>query len=92
MARFAVVEQPPATLPLPPAVTMLREVAGRLQAQLRGTFIFFLPRRGAVRRRAGMPRTARAAFGGPRYLVLNCGNAAMLGHKCFSRTATTPLL
>src|SRR5215469_1990124 len=30
MARFAVVEQPQATLPLPPAMTMLHEVAGRL--------------------------------------------------------------
>jgi transposase len=37
MARFAVVEQPPATLPLPPVMTMLREVAGRLQAQVKQT-------------------------------------------------------
>src|SRR5262249_6603116 len=37
MARFAVVEQPHATLPLPPAMTLLREVAGRLQAQVKQT-------------------------------------------------------
>jgi len=37
MARFAVVEQPQATLPLPPAMMMLREVAGRLQAQVKQT-------------------------------------------------------
>jgi transposase len=37
MARFAVVEQPQATLPLPPAMTMLREVASRLQAQVKQT-------------------------------------------------------
>ncbi|HKA52518.1 MAG TPA: transposase [Candidatus Binatia bacterium] len=37
MARFAVVEQPHATLPLPPALVMLREVAGRLQAQVKQT-------------------------------------------------------
>jgi transposase len=37
MARFAVVEQPQATLPLPPAMMLLREVAGRLQAQVKQT-------------------------------------------------------
>jgi len=37
MARFAVVEQPQATLPLPPALALLREVAGRLQAQVKQT-------------------------------------------------------
>ena len=37
MARFAVVEQPQATPPLPPAMAMLREVAGRLQAQVKQT-------------------------------------------------------
>jgi len=37
MARFAVVEQPHATLPLPPALALLREVAGRLQAQVKQT-------------------------------------------------------
>src|SRR5438876_1524466 len=35
MARFAVVEQPKATLPLPPAMILLREVAGRLQARVK---------------------------------------------------------
>jgi transposase len=35
MARFAVVEEPPATAPLPPHMFMLREVAGRLQAQVK---------------------------------------------------------
>jgi transposase len=37
MARFAVIEQPPATLPFPPAMALLREVAGRLQAQVKQT-------------------------------------------------------
>jgi transposase len=37
MARFAVVEQPPGTLPLPPAMLLLREVASRLQAQVKQT-------------------------------------------------------
>src|SRR5262245_29223752 len=37
MARFAVVEQPQATRRLPPAMTMLREIAGRLQAQVKQT-------------------------------------------------------
>jgi transposase len=37
MARFAVVEQPPATLPPPPQMLLLREVAGRLQAQVKQT-------------------------------------------------------
>jgi transposase len=35
MARFAVVEQPGATRALPPAMVMLREIAGRLQAQVK---------------------------------------------------------
>jgi transposase len=35
MARFAVVELPGATAPLSPALTMLREVAGRLQAKVK---------------------------------------------------------
>jgi transposase len=35
MARFAVVEQPPATPATPPALALLREVAGRLQARVR---------------------------------------------------------
>jgi transposase len=35
MARFAVVETPQATAPVPPALTMLREVAGRLQAKVK---------------------------------------------------------
>jgi transposase len=35
MARFAVVELPPATPPLPPDMAVLREVAGRLQAQVK---------------------------------------------------------
>jgi transposase len=35
MARFAVVELPGATAPITPAMTMLREVAGRLQAKVR---------------------------------------------------------
>src|SRR5262249_47302391 len=37
MARFAVVESPAATLPLPPQMVLLREVAGRLQAQVKQT-------------------------------------------------------
>src|SRR5208283_4268881 len=37
MARFAVVEVPAATPPLPPTLVLLREVAGRLQAQVRQT-------------------------------------------------------
>jgi transposase len=37
MARFAVVELPTATLPLPPQLVLLREVAGRLQAQVKQT-------------------------------------------------------
>jgi transposase len=37
MARFAVVELPKATLPLPPQLVLLREVAGRLQAQVKQT-------------------------------------------------------
>jgi len=37
MARFAVVELPQATLPLPPPMVLLREVAGRLQAQVKQT-------------------------------------------------------
>ena len=37
MARFAVVEQPPATLALTPQMVLLREVAGRLQAQVKQT-------------------------------------------------------
>jgi transposase len=35
MARFAVVELPKATAPVSPAMTMLREVAGRLQAKVK---------------------------------------------------------
>lgn len=35
MARFAVVELPPATAPVAPAMMMLREVAGRLQAKVK---------------------------------------------------------
>jgi transposase len=35
MARFAVVELPKATPPVPPALTLLREVAGRLQAKVK---------------------------------------------------------
>lgn len=35
MARFAVVELPGATAPLPPALALLREVAGRLQAKVK---------------------------------------------------------
>jgi len=35
MARFAVVELPAATAPIAPALTMLREVAGRLQAKVK---------------------------------------------------------
>jgi len=35
MARFAVVELPPATAAVGPAMTMLREVAGRLQAKVK---------------------------------------------------------
>jgi transposase len=35
MARFAVVEQPAATAPTAPAMTLLREVAGRLQAKVK---------------------------------------------------------
>ncbi len=37
MARFAVVELPKATLALPPQLVLLREVAGRLQAQVKQT-------------------------------------------------------
>ena len=37
MARFAVVEQPPATLAPTPQMVLLREVAGRLQAQVKQT-------------------------------------------------------
>jgi transposase len=35
MARFAVVEQPPASAPTTPALTLLHEVAGRLQAKVK---------------------------------------------------------
>lgn len=35
MARFAVVEMPKATTPVAPTMTMLREVAGRLQAKVK---------------------------------------------------------
>src|SRR5277367_2551020 len=35
MARFAIVELPGATPPISPAMTMLREVAGRLQAKVK---------------------------------------------------------
>jgi transposase len=37
MARFAVVEQPPATLALAPQMVLLREIASRLQAQVKQT-------------------------------------------------------
>jgi transposase len=37
MARFAVVEQPKASLASPPQMILLREVAGRLQAQVKQT-------------------------------------------------------
>src|SRR5271154_4038994 len=37
MARFAVVELPQDTLSLPPQMALLREVAGRLQAQVKQT-------------------------------------------------------
>jgi transposase len=37
MARFAVVEQPHATLPVPPQLGLLREVVARLQAQVKQT-------------------------------------------------------
>jgi transposase len=37
MARFAIVEQPPATLALTPQMVLLREVASRLQAQVKQT-------------------------------------------------------
>src|SRR5205823_4281729 len=37
MARFAVIEQPAATPPPTPEMTLLREVAGRLQAQVKQT-------------------------------------------------------
>jgi transposase len=37
MARFAVIEQPAATPPPAPQLTLLREVAGRLQAQVKQT-------------------------------------------------------
>jgi transposase len=37
MARFAVVEQPDATLPVTPQMVLLREVASRLQAQVKQT-------------------------------------------------------
>jgi transposase len=37
MARFAVVEQPGATLPVPPQLGLLREVVARLQAQVKQT-------------------------------------------------------
>src|SRR5947207_12967692 len=35
MARFAIVELPKATAPVSPAMTLLREVAGRLQAKVK---------------------------------------------------------
>jgi transposase len=35
MARFAIAEQPGATAPVSPAMTLLREVAGRLQAKVK---------------------------------------------------------
>src|SRR5271165_5152436 len=35
MARFAIVEQPDATLPVPPSLALLREVSARLQAQVK---------------------------------------------------------
>jgi transposase len=37
MARFAVVELPPATPPIPPQLALLREISGRLQAQVKQT-------------------------------------------------------
>ncbi len=37
MARFAVIEQPPATLALTPQMILLREIASRLQAQVKQT-------------------------------------------------------
>jgi transposase len=37
LARFAIVESPPATPPVPPAMALLREIAGRLQAQVKQT-------------------------------------------------------
>src|SRR5438045_3599539 len=37
MARFAVVELPDATLPVPPQLALLREVCSRLQAQVKQT-------------------------------------------------------
>lgn len=37
MARFAVVELPPATLAVPPQMTLLREIGSRLQAQVKQT-------------------------------------------------------
>jgi transposase len=37
MARFAVVELPPATLPVPPQMALLREISSRLQAQVKQT-------------------------------------------------------
>lgn len=37
MARFAIIESPAATLPLPAQMILLREVAGRLQAQVKQT-------------------------------------------------------
>src|SRR5262252_817694 len=37
MARFAIVELPPATLPVPPQLALLREVCSRLQAQVKQT-------------------------------------------------------
>jgi transposase len=37
MARFAVVELPAATLPVPPEMALLREIASRLQAQVKQT-------------------------------------------------------
>jgi hypothetical protein len=37
MARFAVVEQPQATLPATPQMVLLREVAGRLHALVQQT-------------------------------------------------------
>jgi transposase len=37
MARFAVVEDPAATPPVPPQLALLREISGRLQAQVKQT-------------------------------------------------------
>src|SRR5262249_35245448 len=37
MARFAVVEQPEATAPVPPPLAVLREISARLQAQVKQT-------------------------------------------------------